>query len=207
MTASARLAFWLLERFSPRDGALAGDLFEQVAMGRSSHWLWRQVGVALLLRARSGSRAHVPPALRAAMLGWASLQVWFAVLGRPLSRTMNGPVFDWLNAALPSHPIVMLWATDLHNLPALALGGLVSGWVVGRFNRAQPGAVLTVACTVTAWLLFTAVDSILNPTVPGYENHASVTVFIVLRGFVPSAGFLAGAASAMRSRAVWLAAS
>lgn len=39
------VARWLVEHCL--DEALAGDLLEQVAMGKSSGWLWRQIGISL----------------------------------------------------------------------------------------------------------------------------------------------------------------
>jgi hypothetical protein len=44
-----KLATWLLERFSPESGPLAGDLIEAFKHGRSSSWYWRQVLAAILI--------------------------------------------------------------------------------------------------------------------------------------------------------------
>jgi hypothetical protein len=44
-----KLATWLLERFSPESGPLAGDLIEAFKHGRSSSWYWKQVLAAILI--------------------------------------------------------------------------------------------------------------------------------------------------------------
>jgi len=47
----SRLALGLLNRFIPDDEPLAGDLLEEFGRRQSQLWLWRQVVLAILIRA------------------------------------------------------------------------------------------------------------------------------------------------------------
>jgi hypothetical protein len=55
MTSAPRLALALLNRFTPDDEPLTGDLLEEYAAGRSRAWFWRQTiaAVALTMLRRS----------------------------------------------------------------------------------------------------------------------------------------------------------
>ncbi len=50
MSRSPRAAVWVLEHLVPggSDPGLTGDLLEELAEGRSTRWLWAQVGLAVL---------------------------------------------------------------------------------------------------------------------------------------------------------------
>jgi hypothetical protein len=55
MVDPPRLAVWLLRNFasSPNNESLIGDLNERLRQGRSRAWYWRQVGIALVIGART----------------------------------------------------------------------------------------------------------------------------------------------------------
>jgi hypothetical protein len=58
------------------DGALAGDLLEERARGRSKVWYWRQVLIAIWTGIWSTVFAHKVLALRAVATGCAVNGVW-----------------------------------------------------------------------------------------------------------------------------------
>lgn len=60
MRRPPRLALWLLERFVPDSGPLAGDLLEQFQTSRSRLWFWLQVLLAIGLHA-SGEPREIRP--------------------------------------------------------------------------------------------------------------------------------------------------
>ena len=61
MSRTPRLALWLLAQLAHRNEPLAGDLAEQVRMGRSALWLWSQLLLAIAMG--SFRQRHIPVAL------------------------------------------------------------------------------------------------------------------------------------------------
>src|SRR5215472_15170633 len=98
------LAKWVFEHFGSANEALAGDLIEEYAQGRSAAWYWRQVLIAVLIGCSNQVRRHKLLTVRAVIVGWAASYIsWYAV---------NLPVYKLhakVLAALGLHPASFLW--------------------------------------------------------------------------------------------------
>ena len=93
-----RLAAWLLEHLTSASAAdaLAGDLLEQFAAGRSTAWLWRQAAAAIGIHAARTVLHSAPAAVFAA--GWGLVYpTWRAVIGA------------WLPPAVPQRWLALPW--------------------------------------------------------------------------------------------------
>lgn len=68
------IASWLLEHLTRRTGnqALAGDLAEEFAQGRSAAWYWRQVPLAILV--------SIAGELHAVSFVWGFALLWSVVV-------------------------------------------------------------------------------------------------------------------------------
>jgi hypothetical protein len=87
----SRLATWLLERVlhaADRE-ALAGDVLETYANGRTTRWLWRQVFHALLLSAADRIPRHRLLTVQAVLATTALLMLWLAPVSS-LSEAVTG---------------------------------------------------------------------------------------------------------------------
>jgi hypothetical protein len=95
-----RLAVWMLEHFGSEVNleALAGDLLEDYAQGRSNAWYWRQVLAALAWR------KHLFMLIVGICLAWflSSPSSWrnTPVLSRPLDMAVFAAIF-WAGILLP----------------------------------------------------------------------------------------------------------
>jgi hypothetical protein len=103
------------------DGALAGDLLEECARGRSTLWYWRQVLIALWLSIWHDISDHKGLAVRAVATGFA-IEYLFMYLWEV--HAPNLPLFSTIN-----------W---IANLTAVLLTQFATGWVVARTHRTHP---------------------------------------------------------------------
>lgn len=97
-TTSVAIATWILERLrsGPARDALVGDLLEQLHVGRSPGWYWRQTLAAIGVTAWSTARAWAAPLMFS--VAWSMLYpAW-----RELSR-------GWLPHALPNQWLALSW--------------------------------------------------------------------------------------------------
>jgi hypothetical protein len=112
------LATWVLEHLSAgMDGkALAGDLLEELAAGRSAGWYWRQVACAVAASAMAASRVYALPMIFSA--GWSLLYPGWMAIGRGVfartilnySRSLEWPYSALLEPVLGVLPvIVFVW--------------------------------------------------------------------------------------------------
>jgi hypothetical protein len=87
------------------DPALAGDLVEEHASGRSSSWFWRQVLTAIAIAAARDIRTHKTIAILGAALGFASMVLFGSLLhltwGILSALTGGGIRFGELSLELP----------------------------------------------------------------------------------------------------------
>jgi hypothetical protein len=137
MSSSHRFAVCLLERLG-LDSALAGDLLEERARGRSIFWYCTQVLLAIGIGTGRTILAHKILALRAVATGCAINALW---------------LFLWLKF-LPF---------ELTSMPRMSLEAIVSvfiilltqtatGWVVARTHRAHAiPMVLVFAIWLATW--------------------------------------------------------
>ena len=190
MRRSQAAAGWIIERLG-LDAALAGDLIEECAAGRSAFWYWRQVLAAVWASVWSGILNHKLLALRAVATGCAVNAVWLYLWTRflhiGLTRTAS---FD-----------------SFVSLLAILLTQAATGWIVARTHRAH---AIPMVCAFAIWLLVWApgsfdspyfrmllVDSLDQPRFRPYLARYLAWFFVPIA--VEIAGLLAGGAIAARA--------
>jgi hypothetical protein len=115
-----KLATALLRRFGPDGPGLAGDLLETYQSGNSPGWYRRQVIAAI---ATTNDRWLIA---RGVITGWATLRVFWIIVG-PFNRDIMGErVLDSLIVNLGSHPFVMFYAVVFWYRPLAFLGFVLS---------------------------------------------------------------------------------
>src|SRR5215472_16471805 len=117
MRSSHVIATWMLDRLG-LDGALAGDLLEERARGRSTFWYWRQVLIAVWLGIWHDIRNHRGLAVRAVATGFAMEYLF---------------IYLWNTHGLD--PAVLATMSWIANLSAVVLTQTATGWVVARTHR------------------------------------------------------------------------
>jgi len=134
-----KLATAILKHLST-DDALAGDLREQYASGKSASWYWLQVLSLIIV----GEPRHSVLVVRGVLVGLITFRVG-RVVADPISDLVMGRwVLDWLIVHLGSHPFVMLWAVQLWMRPLQAATYLICGWVVAKTHQRSAPIVLSV---------------------------------------------------------------
>jgi hypothetical protein len=126
------------------DRALAGDLLEEHARGRSTVWYWRQVLIAIWTGIWSFVFAHKVLALRAVATGCAVNGVWLFLWTKYLHLG--------LSSSLPyTKPV--LWES-IACLLIILLTQTATGWIVARTHRAVTIPMVVVFVTwLTLWFL------------------------------------------------------
>lgn len=108
--------------------ALAGDLAEEFAAGRSAFWYWRQVAGALREHASHLARRHVLPLL---------IATTFFLVVLSFVAPVTYPVMGWAGSLESiGAPVVIAWLVGI----PLLLGG-----VAGAAQRRRIGVVLLAA--------------------------------------------------------------
>ncbi len=143
------LATWVLEHLSVgMDGkALAGDLLEELAAGRSAGWYWRQAAYAVAVNALAASRVYALPMIFSA--GWSLLYPGWIAIGRGVfarttlsySRFLEWPYSALLEPVMGVLPvIVFVWVGLLVylSLPSY-LSRESSGELSGKSSRELSG--------------------------------------------------------------------
>jgi hypothetical protein len=133
-----RFATWLLERLALNEKreSLIGDLLEQYLNGRSASWYWRQALYSILVGAKAGIRNHKVLAVRAVLIGFASMWVFGAIARVSLQviwALASGGVY------LGNHWVRLDYGWIRHSihlgLLMTVLASTLSGWIVGRTHR------------------------------------------------------------------------
>jgi hypothetical protein len=183
MRRSHAAANWLLERLG-LDVALAGDLLEECARGRSAIWYWRQVLIALLTGIGGAIRDHKLLALRAIATGFA--------IELPL-------LFLW--QCVPDlHLPLFSVEFQIINVTVALLAHGAAGWIVARTHRAHP--VPMASAFLVCFLLWYVsrsfsvarmilVDSLTRPEARPYLALYLMVIFLPVIGIV--AGGILGA--------------
>lgn len=145
------LATWLYERLAagPAREALAGDLIEQYATGRSRAWYWRQVLSAIIVGLVNQLRDNSVLALRGLVVGWTVL-LTLRSFARPVffaaAMRMRDALVDWTFFSMNWRSTFgSIAAAQLVELPfslAFWVTAAVAGWSVGRLHRKQQTAVV-----------------------------------------------------------------
>ena len=193
MRTSHAIAAWMCGRLH-LDTALAGDLLEERAQGRSTLWYWRQVLIAIWLSIWHDIRNHKGLALRAVATGFAIeylfIYLWMAQgPDLPLSSTMN-----WIA-----------------NLTAVLLTQFATGWVVARTHRKHPiPMVFAFLVSFVSWWFgpkvpwatrmardWNLIDPAYRPLLPYFVTMFFLTVVCVLIG-----GIVGGSTKSPSSNAI-----
>jgi len=90
------LAIWCLEHltFGCDHEALCGDLLEELQSGRSNIWFWREVLMAIGIRACEGAKPYMLPLVFSA--GWSALYpAWRFIAASPYSAAIPAHRLAW----------------------------------------------------------------------------------------------------------------
>jgi hypothetical protein len=154
---------WLLEH-GGLDTALAGDLLEERARGRSIIWYWRQLLMAVGIGSWNAIRHHKVLALRAVAIGCAMEWVF---------------AFIW-DHWVPDFPMFSISQWIVQMCAALFTQTLV-GWVIARTHRAQqvPMVLLFLFCFLS-WYLYGILSwsiTLVRYSIPGTRFLAYIAIF------------------------------
>jgi hypothetical protein len=181
MRSSRATTVWIFERLG-LDVALAGDLLEERARGRSAIWYWRQVLIAIWIDIWVAIRDHKVLAVRAVAMGVAINYLFNFLWWRYLYPLLS-----------PMLSMVTVEGWGIQMVMMLLMQAAV-GWVVARTHRAYqvPFVFLFLICDVLwyaqrnfAWLL----GSIDQPefrlyVVWYFTNSFMLTVGVLLGGIL-----------------------
>ncbi len=181
MRSSHAIAAWLFERLG-LDVALAGDLLEECARGRSPIWYWRQVLIAIWIGIWVAIRDHEVLALRAVATGLATNYLFNFLWWRYLYPLLS-PMLSMVSMEGWGIQLVMMLLTQA-----------AVGWVVARTHRAYqvPFVFLFLVCDVLwyaqrnfAWLLGSIDQPEFRLDVVWYfTNNFMLTVGVLLGGIL-----------------------
>jgi hypothetical protein len=179
--SSNGIAFWLFEHLG-LDGALAGDLLEECARGRSAIWYWKQILAAIWIGIWGEIFGHKAFALRAIAAGCAVNAVWLFLWSK------------FLRFGLPVSPphTKQFLIQSAACLLIILLTQTVTGWIVARTHRAH--AIPMVVVFVT-WLVVGYVCATLAGNKPGFLPHP---VWYPTPIFTEVAGLLIGGIAGAR---------
>jgi hypothetical protein len=182
MRSSDAIAVWLFERLG-LDGALAGDLSEEWARGRSTIWYWKQVLIAIWIGIWGAILGHKVLALRALATGCAVNAVWLFLWSK------------FLHLGLPVSPpdTKRLTIESAACLSIILLTQTLTGWIVARTHRRH--AIPMVVVFVT-WLVLWYVGGTLSGNEPRFLPHlawyltpiSTVVAGLLIGGIVGAGG-------------------
>jgi hypothetical protein len=183
-TPPPRTALWLLERFASgeRHDSLVGDLNERYYRGRSVRWYWRQVLSAIWVGVLRDIREHKVRAAVAVAIGFSFLLLCDYEKQKLLHRLwlnyFTGAV--WINGHLfqPGDWMLPTWYLSI------LVEGAVSGWIVGRLDRAHQVAMtcLFAACFVVLLTIDDVANGFRRPRAYVLMSSSVVLVGILVGG-------------------------
>lgn len=140
MSSLNSIVVWMFDRLG-LDLALAGDLREERARGRSMIWYCRQVLIAICIGIWRPISHHKVLALRALATGCAVNTVWLLL----------SPA-KFLHLGLPVRPEISF--ASIGALLIILLTQVTTGWVVARTHRRYPiPMVLVFVVWLVLWYL------------------------------------------------------
>jgi hypothetical protein len=147
------VARWLLAPVR-LDEALVGDLEEQVARGKSTMWLLRQLLLALFVRVGRLFRERPLALVRCMIIGWGTaLALQFLAI--VVAGSAEPVLVRW--AVIPGSLTVRMWwfAYHTHFVVSGSIGLAFAGWLVARTSSSEDRAVLVLVlfASVVAWQL------------------------------------------------------
>src|SRR5262249_35895247 len=127
--------------------ALAGDLLEERAHGRSAVWYWRQVLIAVITGVWRTIFDHKLLALRALATGWAVNGIWLLLWRK------------FLTIGLPDVPQFSFDA--IATLVLIILTQAATGWIIARTHRAHaiPLTIFVATVMFAGWLIGSAPEA------------------------------------------------
>jgi DNA-binding transcriptional LysR family regulator len=173
--SSHALAVWLFERLGV-DAALAGDLLEECARGRSTIWYWKQVLIAIWFGIWGAIFNHKLLALRAVAAGCGVNGIWLFLWQR------------FLHLGLPVQPpdTKPLMIESVACLLIILFTQTVTGWIVARTHRAHAIPMVVVFVTwLVMWYVagaFSGKEPRLLPHLAWYVIPISIEVLGLLFG-------------------------
>ena len=153
--AAPPVATWLLHQFRPDDAALAGDLLEEMADGRSQAWYWRQVLRAIVARTMKEVRRHPYVALHAMATGWIVLLLTFVLFGDLVAEAIAEALWGWTRPE--AYRTGYWWPFHVSATIVSYTGFAVSAYAVVRLHRLSmllPYALSVVVVLVTSAAFF-----------------------------------------------------
>lgn len=140
-----RVATWLAHRLvlGPRRESLLGDLIEQYRQGRSGHWYWRQVLIAIAVGTAHDLAAHKWLALRALTIGWTL----YYLSSFPVTWA-GGMAETWVSHRLIACESTSFWCQFWRNQLSVELliyvAAAISGAIVARLHHRHWVAMLSL---------------------------------------------------------------
>jgi hypothetical protein len=188
MRSSYVTAAWLFERLG-LDGALAGDLFEECARGRSTVWYWKQVMIACWIGIWTQIFGHKVLALRAVATGCAVNTVWLFLSSK------------FLHLGLPVLPpdTKRLMMESVACLLMILLTQTLTGWIVARTHRAH---AIPMVVVFVVWLVLWYVGGTLSDNEPRFLPHLARYLTPIFAE-VSASSLEASLARAPRDRPSW----
>jgi hypothetical protein len=177
---------WLFESIGV-DPALAGDLLEERARGRSLVWYWRQVLIAAITGVWRTIFHHKLLALRALATGWAVNGIWLLLWKKFLTIGLSEvPQFEFDSVA---------------TLLLIILTQAATGWIVARTHRAHaiPLTIFVATVMFAGWLIGNAAlleDYFVHSM--HYPGYRPLLAWLVAPIFIDIAALLTGALLATR---------
>jgi hypothetical protein len=183
-----KLATWILNRFAPRNNALAGDLAEEFRQGRSRAWYWRQIIAAVCVGAVREIQIHPIPLISCIAMGLIFAWLFLAYVPRVVIDPGVREYYRWyyanggsgFGALGPFFSVVSLALNVFAN--ALAGGLAVRGYSGHRPLMAVIFAA-TVFCQhlILIGLLSVYVDATTSP--PRYGIDLPTLNIVLMRPF------------------------
>ena len=155
MNEPPALAMAILRRLGPQQDALAGDLLEEYAAGRSKRWFYRQVLSAVTFAAIRDVRRRPLRAVAAIAMGWTVLLLGFTLLGDRTAGGLAAVLWKWDRQS--AYETRVWWPFHLSAVFVSYAGFALSAWVVARVYRRTPAMLLAFWISVLITLPTAAV--------------------------------------------------
>jgi len=190
MRRPPRFATMLLRRLPPPAAeALLGDLLEEYVAVRSGAWYTRQVIAAIVVSAVGGIARHKLVALRAIVVGWVVLLLFFGTAGDVLA----GGSRHWISYRIDDFGLWVFGSDTwqvVRFLPPWFCGFFIAGALVGRTHRVHAAAMLAAFILSVLTVMAGAAILVWVYPYPTPVPHALFYVIVTALPFFWWAGFV-----------------
>jgi hypothetical protein len=173
------LANWLLEHLTsgPQRESLIGDLYEQLARGRSPRWFWRQAVATIALTASQEIRSHRLLALRGLALSMAVfyfVRIPTSALGQEVNRLLLARTPQWVAQY------------RLHELFRMVLtfeSYVVIGWIIAAVDpqhRVTSVLALLAYLCLFAFPRYAFTAAVIAPTHQGFAWYLAIEFLMLM---------------------------